>query len=290
MWWLSRRIRQEREHACDDLAVAACGDAIALAEALNSLERLRVAAPMFALSAKGGVLMQRIKRLLFPDSPPHRPRLAAPLALFAIACSGALFAAHVDSPSAATRPSTADTTAQAMPHWWNTVGHAVRITDTVDGHRREYRSWVDLNGRPHESYTVDERPAPIDAQVRRWLAIARTPPAPPAPPPPPPPPAVPVPPAPPPPPRIEDTPAYTAAMALVQQDARVSAMLGAPITSVTGPCSLDSDAFQCSIMLSGPRGIAKLQANGRRNAGQWRYSRLEIVPERGDAIDVARHE
>ena len=28
VWWLSRRIRQERENACDDLAVSACGDAI----------------------------------------------------------------------------------------------------------------------------------------------------------------------------------------------------------------------------------------------------------------------
>ncbi len=41
-WWLSRRVRQEREHACDDLAVAACGDAIALAEALAALERRRL--------------------------------------------------------------------------------------------------------------------------------------------------------------------------------------------------------------------------------------------------------
>ena len=34
MWWLSRRIREEREHACDDLAVAVCGDPVVLAEAL----------------------------------------------------------------------------------------------------------------------------------------------------------------------------------------------------------------------------------------------------------------
>jgi hypothetical protein len=39
VWWLGRRIRQEREHACDDLAVAACGDAIALTEALAALAR-----------------------------------------------------------------------------------------------------------------------------------------------------------------------------------------------------------------------------------------------------------
>ena len=29
VWWVSRQIRQEREHCCDDLAVAVCGDAFA---------------------------------------------------------------------------------------------------------------------------------------------------------------------------------------------------------------------------------------------------------------------
>src|SRR5207247_10537546 len=28
-WWMSRRIRHEREHCCDDVAVAVCGDAVA---------------------------------------------------------------------------------------------------------------------------------------------------------------------------------------------------------------------------------------------------------------------
>jgi len=50
-WWLSRRIRQEREHACDDLAVAACGDAIALAEALVELERDRHFSPALVPAA-----------------------------------------------------------------------------------------------------------------------------------------------------------------------------------------------------------------------------------------------
>ena len=61
-WWLGRRIRQEREHACDDLAVAACGDAIALAEALSALECERQASPRLILAAKGGSLMKRITR------------------------------------------------------------------------------------------------------------------------------------------------------------------------------------------------------------------------------------
>ncbi|GAB3791062.1 M56 family metallopeptidase [Dyella agri] len=285
MWWLSRRIRRERENACDDLAVAACGDALVLAEALSNLERLRVPVPMFALSAKGGVLMQRIKRLLLPDSPPHRPRLGVALALLTIACSGALFAAQTERPSAA-----AETATPATPHWWDMVGHATRIVGTLDGHRSEYQQWTNFGGPSHELYTVDGRPTPIDAQVRRWIEVAMHPPSPPKPPTPP---VVAVPPAPPPPPlppRIEDTQAYTAAMALVQQDVRVSGMLGAPIGSVPRQCSLESDAFTCSIALSGPHGIATLQAKGRRIAGQWRYSQLDVVPERGNTIDVVRHE
>lgn len=42
-WWLSRRIREERENACDDLAVAACGNVIALAR----IESGVVEAPTF---------------------------------------------------------------------------------------------------------------------------------------------------------------------------------------------------------------------------------------------------
>jgi len=37
VWWLSGRIRAEREHCCDDLAVSLCGDPIAYASALADL-------------------------------------------------------------------------------------------------------------------------------------------------------------------------------------------------------------------------------------------------------------
>ncbi|MEO5565881.1 MAG: M56 family metallopeptidase, partial [Luteimonas sp.] len=74
-WWLGRRIRQEREHACDDRAVAVCGDAIALAEALEQLERQRHASPHLLLAAQGGSLMKRITRLL--AAPPARARWGA---------------------------------------------------------------------------------------------------------------------------------------------------------------------------------------------------------------------
>ncbi|HLM57417.1 MAG TPA: M56 family metallopeptidase, partial [Pyrinomonadaceae bacterium] len=55
-WWVSRRVRAEREHVCDDLAVRVCGgDALAYARALTRMERLRRApAPQVALAADGG--------------------------------------------------------------------------------------------------------------------------------------------------------------------------------------------------------------------------------------------
>ncbi|MGH8107289.1 MAG: M56 family metallopeptidase, partial [Arenimonas sp.] len=93
VWWLNRRIRQERENACDDLAVAVCGDAIVLAEALATLERDRSPVHMLALSSDGGSLMQRITRLLSPDSP-AKFRWAVPMGLTALLCTGVFLAAQ----------------------------------------------------------------------------------------------------------------------------------------------------------------------------------------------------
>ena len=41
VWWLSRRIRLEREHCCDDIVVAEFTDRRLYAEALAEIERLR---------------------------------------------------------------------------------------------------------------------------------------------------------------------------------------------------------------------------------------------------------
>lgn len=67
MWLISRRVREERELCCDDLAIAACNnDRVTYVSALAELESLRqVAAP--ALAANGGSLLARIKRILTPD-------------------------------------------------------------------------------------------------------------------------------------------------------------------------------------------------------------------------------
>jgi bla regulator protein blaR1 len=64
VWWVSHRVRVEREHCCDDAAVAACGDALAYARALTDLEGLRVSGAGLAMAADGGSLLQRVGRLV----------------------------------------------------------------------------------------------------------------------------------------------------------------------------------------------------------------------------------
>jgi beta-lactamase regulating signal transducer with metallopeptidase domain len=64
VWWLSRRIRHERECCCDDLAVAACGNRLSYAHALATLEELRSPARQLALAADGGRLLTRIRRII----------------------------------------------------------------------------------------------------------------------------------------------------------------------------------------------------------------------------------
>ncbi len=82
VWWMSHRIRIERENCCDDLAVAVCGDALQYARALARLEELR--APQLAVAANGGTLLDRIRRIagIRPDS--SGPRWTAALATLAI--------------------------------------------------------------------------------------------------------------------------------------------------------------------------------------------------------------
>jgi beta-lactamase regulating signal transducer with metallopeptidase domain len=65
VWWVSGQIRREREHCCDDLAVLACGDVLSYTSALLNLEEHRpVAAPRLAVTATGGNLLERVRRLL----------------------------------------------------------------------------------------------------------------------------------------------------------------------------------------------------------------------------------
>ena len=63
IWWLNKKIRVEREHCCDDMAVALCGNAVEYARALTLMEQWR-SAPVFAMAANRSPLTERIVRVL----------------------------------------------------------------------------------------------------------------------------------------------------------------------------------------------------------------------------------
>lgn len=105
VWWLSRRIRQEREHCCDDAAVLSCGDPILYASALAGLEELRIQPnliPDLAPAASGGRLMSRIQRLLRPrianDTPTPLAALVPALLLMLALGAASLTATAADGP------------------------------------------------------------------------------------------------------------------------------------------------------------------------------------------------
>lgn len=98
VWWLSRRVRQEREHCCDEIAAEIIGDRRSYAATLVSLEMLRRGRSMLAISASGGSLCTRVKRLLTPASQPITP---ASIVVTVIACSVVLAGAWGCQTSAA---------------------------------------------------------------------------------------------------------------------------------------------------------------------------------------------
>lgn len=63
VWWIGKRVRAEREHCCDDAAVALCGSVVTYVRALTSMAASE-AAPQLAMAANRSPLTERIARLL----------------------------------------------------------------------------------------------------------------------------------------------------------------------------------------------------------------------------------
>lgn len=97
VWWISGRIRIEREQIADDLAAAHLGAPRQLALALSELERFQFGAHHLAQAANGGDLMSRIKRLLRPDTQALNWKAAIPVLGLAAACVTVL--AHANHPA-----------------------------------------------------------------------------------------------------------------------------------------------------------------------------------------------
>ena len=108
VWWLNRRIRAEREHCCDEIAVAVCGDPVEYARALTLMEHWR-SAPALALAANGGPLTERVRHLLGLNTPGNAARKVgfAGSILFlttALLAGNALFGIAYSKPIAASAP------------------------------------------------------------------------------------------------------------------------------------------------------------------------------------------
>ena len=260
VWWLGRRIRQEREHACDDLAVGACGDAIALAEALAALERERHAGPPLVLAARGGSLLQRITRLL--SGPPTPGRWGAFTILGALAVAGTLLAVQISLtggrwPELHVR---ASTDGPLGP------GDYREIRAQGLDRKRFYRASLDAHGRLSEVYEEDGRAHPIDAGVRRWLdEVSRM-----GLPPPPQHPAVP------------EIPEVGTLVGLIAARPEVVARLGTPVVATSRAIdgkvyrSGDVGGADIRIELRGPLGSATVAVKADLRNGVWTLHRVAV--------------
>jgi D-alanyl-D-alanine endopeptidase (penicillin-binding protein 7) len=86
VWWISGRIRAERELIADDLAAGYLGEPRRLALALSELEKFQFSSHHLAIAANGGDLMSRIKRLIRPDAQALNWKAVIPVIGLAAAC------------------------------------------------------------------------------------------------------------------------------------------------------------------------------------------------------------
>ena len=66
VWWMSKVIRAEREHCCDDIAIEKTGDSVSFVKALANIQEQFLMKENLAMTINGGNnnLFKRIKRLL----------------------------------------------------------------------------------------------------------------------------------------------------------------------------------------------------------------------------------
>ncbi len=125
VWWLSAHIRQEREHCCDDMAIATTANRAAYARALQTMESLRTrpqwVPESLAVGARTGALLPRIQRILgLKNTPRSRPLMATSTAVtlaLLLASAAIYFGCNHNTGAPATSPAAAtDTAPSAAPN------------------------------------------------------------------------------------------------------------------------------------------------------------------------------
>ena len=151
VWWVSHRVRVEREHCCDDVALSVCGDAIEYAEALAAIETRR-AVPALALAANAGSLVHRVRRILgMQTAAAPTGWIVAPV-LAAVLMAGAVGLAQV-------RPAPpAPPEAPAAPRLPDTRDRSGSDVSTRREFRMQSRDWLrrfDVRGRGEMTFSDD---------------------------------------------------------------------------------------------------------------------------------------
>ncbi|MCF7957537.1 MAG: HEAT repeat domain-containing protein [Phycisphaerae bacterium] len=133
VWWVSKKIRIERENCCDDIAVKVSGDSIGYAKTLALFEGIKTGQSEMAVAASGGSLFERICRLIQKDSTSIKAdwKPSVVVALFVIALLipiGCALTAGSDEKS--------DVKVEGIERW----GQAVRgLKCSVEMNARKYR-------------------------------------------------------------------------------------------------------------------------------------------------------
>jgi hypothetical protein len=161
VWWVSQRIRAERENCCDDEAIAVCGDAVNYARALTLMEEWRTA-PSLMMAANRSPLSQRVVRLLGLDGPAGRVRVAG-LAVGLVCLAGAVLAgnAFLGVAHAALGSGT--------PAKQEQVGSSVivvRPSDTPESPKRAGAMWQASKDKDKEKDKKDQQKASDDSNKK----------------------------------------------------------------------------------------------------------------------------
>jgi len=187
LWWLSQRIRTEREHCCDDRVLAWYPDRMLYAKALLRLQEIGGRSPVLALSvaANRHQLLLRIQRIL--NQPQNRNKnmekttaiglILAAMLLFSLSnYEPAQELATLHSSSGFKEAALSQDTVPRGDRTFTIVQHDTRIEGEVDeeGHLQQ----LSINGT---SVSEADLPQYQDLMQKYLSAIPASPPAPPAP-------------------------------------------------------------------------------------------------------------
>ena len=141
IWWISRRMRVEREYCCDDIASSQSKDTLTYVTALSQLEERRGVALNLAVAAAGGSLLERIRRLCnvtTPGSSARRPGLLGLLVVVALVTAVASYTSQdSDNASADAESSTPAQTEGAVETQFTS-----NSTDEVDPDWSPDGGWI----------------------------------------------------------------------------------------------------------------------------------------------------